>query len=201
MNYFIKNIHINELFHLKDLDIPIADEKYPHLIITGKNGSGKTVLLNAVADFIEIIKRDNSLFFLQYEQWLNNAKQSVKRARTEQQRAEAELQLSQNQNLYNQLYGKVNIEFDNVAKIIKDFQKGDFILAMYQVYRKPAMKEPKNPTKPEINKNGSIKDAATSQFLNFMSDLKIQEALARNEKQYDDADVINEWFVDFEKLS
>lgn len=200
MNYFIKNIHINELFHMKDLDIPIADEKYPHLIITGKNGSGKTVLLNAVADFIEIIKRDNSLFFLQYEQWLNNAKQSVKRARTEQQRAEAELQLSQNQNLYNQLYGKVNIEFDNVAKIIKDFQKGDFILAMYQVYRKPAMKEPKNPTKPEINKNGSIKDAATSQFLNFMSDLKIQEALARNEKQIDDANEIHAWFINFENL-
>ena len=200
MNYFIKNIHINELFHLKDLDIPIANEKYPHLIVTGKNGSGKTVLLNAVADFIEKIKRDNSLFFLQYEQWLNNAKQSVKTARTEQKRAEAELQLSQNQSLYNQLYGKVNIEFDNVAKIIKDFQKGDFILAMYQVYRKPAMKEPKNPTKPEINKNGNIKDAATSQFLNFMSDLKIQEALARNEKQIDDANEIHTWFINFENL-
>ena len=42
MNYFIKNIHINKLFHLNDIDIPIADEKCPHLIITGKNGSGKT---------------------------------------------------------------------------------------------------------------------------------------------------------------
>lgn len=53
MNYFIKNIHINKLFHLKDLDIPIADKKYPHLIITGKNGSGKTVLLNALANYLQ----------------------------------------------------------------------------------------------------------------------------------------------------
>lgn len=60
MNYFIKNIHINKLFHLNDIDIPIADEKCPHLIITGKNGSGKTVLLNAISDFLNIIKNDKS---------------------------------------------------------------------------------------------------------------------------------------------
>ena len=60
MNYFIKNIHINKLFHLNDIDIPIADEKCPYLIITGKNGSGKTVLLNAISDFLNIIKNDQS---------------------------------------------------------------------------------------------------------------------------------------------
>ena len=30
MNYFIKNIHVNKLFHLNNFDIPIDDEKYPH---------------------------------------------------------------------------------------------------------------------------------------------------------------------------
>ena len=64
MCYFIKNIHVNKLFHLNNFDIPIADEKYPHLIITGKNGSGKTVLLNAVSDFLNIIKNDKSAHFL-----------------------------------------------------------------------------------------------------------------------------------------
>ena len=49
MNYYIKNIHINNLYHLHDFDISIADEKTPHLMLTGKNGSGKTVLLNAIA--------------------------------------------------------------------------------------------------------------------------------------------------------
>ena len=62
MNYFIKNIHVNELFHLKDFDIPIADEQTPHLMITGKNGSGKTVLLNAIANYLENIKQNPSMF-------------------------------------------------------------------------------------------------------------------------------------------
>ena len=62
------------------------------------------------------------------------------------------------------------------------------------------MQEPKNPTKPIYNKKGKAKETATSQFLNFLSDLKIQEALARNEKQTKDADLINAWFVGFEDL-
>ena len=62
------------------------------------------------------------------------------------------------------------------------------------------MSEPKNPTKPVYNKKGNVKETATSQFLNFLSDLKIQEALARNEKQTKDADDINAWFQDFEGL-
>ena len=48
MNRYISEIKINNLFHLKDFSIQIADENAPHLILTGKNGSGKTVLLNAI---------------------------------------------------------------------------------------------------------------------------------------------------------
>ncbi|MBR1556685.1 MAG: AAA family ATPase [Prevotella sp.] len=163
MNYFIKNIHINKLFHLNDIDIPIADEKCPHLIITGKNGSGKTVLLNAISDFLNIIKNDKS--------------------------AEDE-----------NLYGRVDVQSDLLGSIIEKYNKGEFVIAFYQADRKVKMSEPKNPTKPVYNKKGDVKDTATSQFLNFLSDLKIQEALARNEKQTKDADEINVWFEDFEDM-
>ena len=163
MNYFIKNIHINKLFHLNDIDIPIADEKCPHLIITGKNGSGKTVLLNAISDFLNIIKNDKS--------------------------AEDE-----------NLYGRVDVQSDLLGSIIEKYNKGEFVIAFYQADRKVKMSEPKNPTKPVYNKKGDVKDTATSQFLNFLSDLKIQEALARNEKQTKDADEINAWFEDFEGM-
>ena len=163
MNYFIKNIHINKLFHLNGIDIPIADEKCPHLIITGKNGSGKTVLLNAISDFLNIIKNDKS--------------------------AEDE-----------NLYGRVDVQSDLLGSIIEKYNKGEFVIAFYQADRKVKMSEPKNPTKPVYNKKGDVKETATSQFLNFLSDLKIQEALARNEKQTKDADEISVWFKDFEGM-
>lgn len=159
MNYFIKNIHINKFFHLNDIDIPISREEFPHLIITGKNGSGKTVLLNAISDFLNIIKNDKS--------------------------AESTA---------------IDLQSDLLGSIIEKYNKGEFVIAFYQADRKVKMSEPKNPTKPVYNKKGDVKDTATSQFLNFLSDLKIQEALARNEKQTKDADEINAWFEDFEGM-
>jgi len=163
MNYFIKKIHINQLFHLNDIDIPIADEKSPHLLITGKNGSGKTVLLNAISDFLNAAKDGRTADVLSDGR-------------------------------------RIELQADLLGSIIERYNRGEFVIAFYQADRKVKMSEPKNPTKPVYNKNGDVRETATSQFLNFLSDLKIQEALARNENQTKDADAIKGWFEDFEDL-
>lgn len=166
MNYFIKNIHINKLFHLENLDIPIDNEKYPHLIITGKNGSGKTMLLNAIADYLQYYYYQRGPFV----------------------------------ELFDDSNRTIKVYFDILGENKIAQSKGEFVIAFYKADRKVKMLETQNPTKPRYNKKGNIKENVTSQFLYFLSDLKIQEALARNEKQYDDADKINVWFADFEKL-
>ena len=200
MNYFIKNIHINKLFHLNDFDIPISREEFPHLIITGKNGSGKTVLLNAISDFLNIIKNDKSADFLGYQKQLDTWNNNLRNATDERGRMLAQQQVEHISNRIQNLYGKIDLQSDLLGSIIEKYNKGEFVIAFYQADRKVKMSEPKNPTKPVYNKKGDVKDTATSQFLNFLSDLKIQEALARNEKQTKDADEINVWFEDFEGM-
>ena len=200
MNYFIKNIHINKLFHLSDFDIPIADERFPHLIFTGKNGSGKTVLLNAISDFLNMVKNDNALNFLGYQKLLDIWNENLRNATDEQGRMQAQQEIEHISNRIQNLYGRIDLQSDLLGSIIEKYNKGEFVIAFYQADRKIKMSEPKNPTKPVYNKKGDVKDTATSQFLNFLSDLKIQEALARNEKQTKDADEINAWFEDFEGM-
>ena len=174
MNYYIKKIHINELFHLRNIDIPIANEKAPHLIITGKNGSGKTVLLNAIADFLDNIKDNTTLGIRNLGEKLDIF--------IEHQHIEIT---------------EINLDILNATELIYSYQKGDFIMAFYEAARKVKMDEPRNPTKPVLANHAPIRKTSTDQFLNFLSDLKIQEALARNENQINDADEINKWFVDF----
>ena len=43
-NTFITKIHVNESRNIKDLTIPLSENDRRHLVITGKNGSGKTSL-------------------------------------------------------------------------------------------------------------------------------------------------------------
>ena len=161
---YIEKIRINKVLHLENFEISVSEDA-PHLIITGRNGSGKTILVNAISDCLDKLRKTGDA---------------------------AECADGKS--------SPVQIAFKDVDKINALYEKGDFVLAFYQAYRKVTMKEPKNPTKPELNKKATIKDSSTSQFLNFLSDLKIQEALAKNAGQNDDAARIQDWFTSFEQL-
>lgn len=201
MPRYITNIHINRLYHLSNFDIPIADDAAPHLILTGKNSSGKTVTLNAIADFLDKIITDTNLYFLQYSKRIEHYKKEKNKHPEESQEYNSALSsLKINQRKYDDLYGKVNIDFANGYGFINDYQEGNFIMSFYQAARNPQIQEPKNPTKPQIQAKTSTRKLMTDQLLNFMSDLKIQEALARNEQQITEADNIKEWFANFENI-
>ena len=196
----VKKIKVNNLFHLHDFDIEFGSEDTPHLILTGRNGSGKTILLNAISDFLDQIKADKHLYFLKYGDWVEFRKKKYEEAKTDQDKASAKTDFDQVQKQYDDLYAKVSLEFSSVYDLVQKYNDGDFIVAFYQATRKVSMLAPKNPTKPQYAIKSTNKDIVAKEFLNFMSDLKIQEALARNENNIADADEIRLWFENFESL-
>lgn len=199
MNRYIKNIHINKVRHLRDINIPLEKEAYPHLMLTGKNGSGKTSLLNAIANHIERIANDRYKDFEKYESSIKYYENKLKE--NPQNRLSLEQSLVWNKNQYELFFGEVIVAFEDVDSLIIKYQKGNFIIAFYEAHRTiKKLQEPKNPTKPELQDKWGIKETSTQEFLNFLADLKIQEALARNEKLEKDANQIREWFVNFERL-
>lgn len=200
MNRYITSIKINNLYHLHDFTISIEDDQKPHLFITGKNGSGKTVLLKAIAGFIESVKNDTHLNFIQYHQHLDFYKERLEKDVSAEEKLKYKNQYNYYQSKIDELYGKVNISFSNVASIIEKFQKGDFILAFYEATRKVKMEPVTNLYKPQIKEKMKIDETSTTQFLYYLTDLKIQEALARNEQKFEDADKVKVWFDDFANL-
>ena len=199
MNKYIKNIHINKVRHLRDINIPLEKEDYPHLMITGKNGSGKTSLLNAMANHIERVANDKHKGFEAYEKHIEYFE---KRLKNDPQNAlSLEQSLVWNKNQYKLFFGEVIVAFEDVDSLIRKYQDGNFIIAFYEAHRTiKNLQEPINPTKPTLQHKWGIKQTTTEEFLNFLSDLKIQEALARNENLEKDANQIREWFVNFEEL-
>ncbi len=53
---FISHIHINQVRHLKNLDIPLSATERQHLILTGANGSGKTSFLLELKEYLKEIE-------------------------------------------------------------------------------------------------------------------------------------------------
>ena len=71
---FVTKLEIKKVRHLKDITINLSDTISRHLIFTGKNGSGKTSVLDAIAAYLKMKfqvsdlnleknKRDGSLYF------------------------------------------------------------------------------------------------------------------------------------------
>ena len=198
MSRYIKNIHIKQVRHLKDINIPLEKEDYPHLMITGKNGSGKTSLLNAIANHIERIANNIYKKFENYERHIKYFENKLKDNPYNTFFIE---QLKYYKNQYEFFFSEVTVAFEDDHSLIRKYQDGNFIIAFYEAHRTiKNLQEPINPTKPTLRKRSKIKDSLTSQFLNFLAHLKVQEALARNEKLERDANQIREWFVNFEKL-
>ena len=199
MSRYIKNIHINKVRHLSNINIPLEKEDYPHLMITGKNGSGKTSLLNAISNHIERIAKDYKNFQNYEIQSLEYLDKQLKENPGKPLSIEKYLQYWKNQNEL--FFSEVNVTFEDVDSLIRKYQDGNFIIAFCEAHRTiKKLQEPKTPTKPELQDKWGIKQTSTQEFLKFLADLKIQEALARNEKLEKDANQIREWFVNFERL-
>lgn len=209
MNYFIKNIHINKLFHLENIDIPIANEKYPHLIITGKNGSGKTVLLNALVDFIELLKvvdfNTNMLdwddeYLEDYVEMATSHLQDSDDNPIARQKAAMDIKnINKIINCYDSFLGEVSITFNSVSDVNRKYQNGDFIIAFYRADRSIKMIEPDSPQKPQVNTD-DIRKTSSDQFINFLVDLKFQELLSLSNNEQEKVNNIKMWFKNFENL-
>ena len=55
---FMTELRINHVRHLKDITIPLSESQPKHLILTGKNGSGKTSVLKSAVDFLSYAVSD-----------------------------------------------------------------------------------------------------------------------------------------------
>lgn len=200
MNYYIKGIHINRLHHLHDMDIRPVGKDAPHLLLTGRNGSGKTVLLNAVADFLERMRegmnREGDEALTEYYRT-----QLHRYTPGQSEYISAEKQYSRYQRNADELYGRVELDFGGDYDFIHDYAAGNFVIAFYPAFRQLTIDEPRNPAKTDMTQsNTGVRSNSTSRLLNFLAALKIQEALARNEGERAEADSIKDWFAGFEKM-
>ncbi len=202
MSNFITSIHINQIFHLKDLDIPLSSECRQHLLLTGKNGSGKTSLLNAIMEFIDKIYKDKDMKFMSYHKHLNSCKETLDRYRKTNDSVEI-IKSEKNVHFWEEqiesLYGKLEVKYKDITKLAKDIDEGRFIVAYYNDRRWPQFVEHDQPRKPDMTLKG-IQTSKVDQFLDLLTHYQLQTAFAQLKDNEKRVSSIGKWFAGIEKI-
>lgn len=200
MSIYLKSIHINKLFHLSGIDINVCEAgKMKHLLITGPNGTGKTLLLGAIVDYLEKIAKDPNLLFLNYEKYLKDNERFLASAKTNEERIMFQKGVEDWTKRIEELSGKVNLSLNEVELLPKAISDKQFLLAYYGDLRRSKFKEVKNPEKPNLEYR-DIKVNKVGEFIKFLVDLKVQRALADGENAKEYAHEIDEWFGVFQNI-
>lgn len=200
---YISKIIIKKVRHLKEIEIMMDPSQKKHLILTGKNGSGKTSLLNSMAQFLNSLICSDDLIdaMRNLEADKNNFQHAVQRSESEDaiKRIEKRIKHYQEQidNSTGGIWMNIIPETDTIRSL---FQKGEFIVAYYQADRIFSAVEPKHVEKVELKNEYTINDTPGNEFIKYLLDLKMTEALSLAGGKKEKAAKIKTWFDSFEVL-
>ena len=210
---FIKKITINKVRHLQDMIIEISDSERKHLMITGKNGSGKTSLLNAVRSNLIGIQNNQLLQIPSWKQniinWsgqIDSLKNQLQTATEQQQRIQLKNQIRDYDNAIKSneqqisQFSDINLEINNLEFIQEDYQRGDFIISFFDAKRSTQLKTPNGIQKLELKDTYGVEDKANQNFIQYLVNLKAQRSFARDDDKMQTVEEVDNWFQTFENF-
>lgn len=197
--YFISEIDIEKLYHLSDIKIKLDSNKRQHLLLTGKNGSGKTSLLLEIEKFLRTINDEKlSQVFDQYPTWINEAKKKVLSASSDSEKYAADKDLKQCLGFLKKYSDGVQINLNQYEGLEMMYHNGKFITAYFPSERKAQFMRPNGVENITLENTYGIDESAGDILLKYMVHLKTQQAYARNEGDQTTANQIQKWFDRFD---
>ena len=199
---YIQNIKINKVRHLENINLSVGNSGRKHIILTGKNGSGKTSVLDAMATFINSVTMGrNPEQLMQDIDGTESLLESWIRMGEKIQQRQAEENLQYEKNLFAKSTAGVWLDFnESFVDIRKEFEEGRFVVAYYKANRVFSSVEPKHVEKIQLKSEYAIDETPRSEFIKYLLDLKMTEALAASNGKKDKANTIATWFKKFEEL-
>ncbi|MBR1708341.1 MAG: AAA family ATPase [Clostridia bacterium] len=199
MEHFITKIHIEQVRHLKNIDIELSRNKRKHLILTGKNGSGKTSLLNAIKRYLQKINegaREGGLIGNRIPDYETELKRVDVFERENRQTA---IPVSFRQEHSNDLSVDIEMNFDVDNKLENLLVEGKFITAFFPADRLTKISVPQGVEDIKLKTMYGIGEQPVGDFVKYLVHLKTQQAYAKNEGDNATEKSIEDWFVQFEK--
>ena len=201
MDHYITKIHIDQVRHLHDVDIELKPNKRTHLILTGKNGSGKTSLLEAIRTNLQTINQGKwNKVKSDYPRYVNVFKnQADDDKATESDRYAHNKYAEQWINSIINAKAGIELTFSEEDDLDAIFQRGEFITAYFSANRLVSIALPHGVEDVKLEEVYNVNSNPVTQLVKYLVHLKTQQAYAKNEGDMQTEEIIDKWFKGFEK--
>lgn len=199
---YITRLQIEKVRHLKNITIPIGKDEKKHLILTGKNGSGKTSVLDALASCMEGQITGKGPDGVEKQDVLKKIALLDDPAPYSQYSVVCEpvvyyTAVRENKIRENGICVELNCSPSNRREM---FLQGKCILAYYKADRIFHAFLPAHVQKVDLKDLYGINETPREDFVKYLLDLKMTEALAVSGRKPEKAEKIRKWFVRLEAL-
>jgi len=202
---FIEKITINEVRHLKDVDIPISSEERKHLILTGKNGSGKTSVLEAIRFYmkgiITTIYQNLQNGKTSLEKAIEIKKKQLEKTKSHSNKVSYQRELT---NFKKSLADHKNklVDLEKIIVHLNDslsdsYQNGKFIISFFEARRNITLKLPEGIKKIPFKKVYDFNEKTSPNFLQHIVNLKADRSFARDDNDTQVIEEVDNWFDRF----
>lgn len=201
---FLTDVEIRKVRHLENISIPLDKNERKHLILTGKNGSGKTSVLEAVVKYIQSFLGEHGTPLdhvkMMYEHSLNEINKINLLEDSEKNRKklfDAKNTLDFWERELKSLDSGVVLKNTSNTMLKEKYQNGNFIFAYYKADREFQVEEYKNIEKIEFQDKYSIAENPGIKFTKYLVDLKATQAFTKDREK---SEKIDKWFQGFEDI-
>jgi len=195
----IEEIYIGKVRHLSDIDIAVSKSGigFKHIIFTGKNGSGKTSVLDAIAKHLDQTTRGNTpeLNRKRIQEAERNLSWQKQRGGPPEDIRTSEKNLAYWQSKLETAEQGVLLSFNiNENDIQSKFESGECIFAYFQAHRAFDAVVPTQIEKVTFKDRYAITESPRNLFIKYLLDLKMTQALAATNGRSEKAAEIQSWF-------
>lgn len=194
--HFLTSLYVHNAFAVRDLEIPIAqgEERRRHLMLTGPNGSGKSSILAGVYEALKAYPNSMAKGWLANKQLLEQYDVQLASNPSEPHRRSLEHARAVHLAQLRAFEGKPLVETRAPASV---FDANETLLAHMPANRSLRLQRPTGPSRIEEQRFLRAEGASTL-LLQFLVNLRMEQALAREDGDDGAADRIGNRFQDIE---
>jgi predicted ATP-binding protein involved in virulence len=215
MEYFITQIDIKKVRHLENLTIKLSDTERKHLILTGKNGSGKTSVLEAMRDYLKSVEKET----------INDIKSSILKKLEDFTNIISLLSGSDNHrdmihfytlenitdsialdvkhfNEYSSLHGlhNIRVSINHESEVSLEHRNNKFILVYFSAGRLNKNVDSNGINKIQLPIFEKIDNNFNKLLIQYLVNLQTRALYAEKKKDTETVTQIDTWFANFTKI-